>query len=58
MKCRIKRENNDSYFNKNIDAFNHWTMKSEAKIFESIAEARNAIKKFNLKKITIERIYV
>jgi hypothetical protein len=49
MKCRIKRTNNDSYFNKNLGEFNHWTPRSEAKLFDSVAEARATMKIHKLK---------
>lgn len=56
MKCRIKRTNNDSYFSKNIGFQNHWTYKEEAKLFESVAEGRAAIKLYKLKNVEIDKV--
>lgn len=56
MKCRIKRENNDTYFNKHIsNGVNHWVYRDEAKIFDSVKEARTIIKEGKLKNVEIER---
>jgi len=55
MKCRIKRTNNDSYFNKNLGFQNHWTPRKEAKLFDSVAEARATMKIHKLKNVEIER---
>lgn len=57
MKCRIKKTNNDSYFNKHFGINNnHWTYRDESKIFDSIAEARAVIKVYKLKNVEIERV--
>lgn len=56
MRCRIKRINRDSYFNKHIDKnINHWTYEYDAKIFNSVAEARAAIKIYKLKNVEVEK---
>lgn len=57
MKCRIKRIGNDSYFNKNISVgINHWVYREEAKVFDSVAEAKAIIKVYKLKNIEIEKV--
>lgn len=56
MKCRIKRVDNDSYFNKNIGFQNHWTYVNEAKVFGSVADARATIKVFKLKNVEVEKM--
>lgn len=53
MKYKIKRLSNDSYFNKNIGFQNHWTYKDDAKIFGSVANARQVIRQYKLKNIEI-----
>ena len=58
MKCRIKKESNNTYFNKYIGGYGikcHWTGKEESKIFESVAEARATIKVYDLKKVIVEK---
>lgn len=72
MKCYIKSEKYDIYFNKFLyfsdsitkktlmtveTSICHWTYRDEAKIFDSIAEARATIKLYKLKNIKIEKIY-
>lgn len=57
MKCYIRRyeivdgekQYKDSYFNKNIGFQNHWTPQREARLFESILEAKWIIKLYRLK---------
>ena len=56
MKCRIKRIDNDSYFNKNIGFQNHWTYRNEAKVFDNVPEARATIKVYKIKNAEIEKI--
>lgn len=56
MKCRIKRINNDSYFDKNLGFQNHWTYKEESKLFNSVAEGRAAIKLYKLKNVEIDKV--
>ena len=56
MKCRIKRVDNDSYFNKNIGFQNHWTYINEAKVFDSVADARAIIKVHKIKNAEIEKV--
>lgn len=57
MKCYIKKIGNETYFNKNIATrMNHWTPKIEAKLFDSVADARAIIKIYKLKNIEIEKI--
>lgn len=56
MKCRIKRVGNDSYFNKNIGFQNHWAYINEAKVFDSVAEARATMKIFKIKNAEIEKV--
>lgn len=55
MKCRIKRINSDSYFNKNIGFQNHWVYKDEAKVFGSVACARQVIRQYKLKNVEVEK---
>lgn len=58
MKCWIKRIDRDSYFNKHIGIDicpNLWTYKSEAKLFDSVAEARATIKVYKLKNCEVEK---
>ena len=57
MNCYIKRITNSTYFNKNISkGFNHWTTQREARIFDSVALAKAAIKIYNLKNVEIQKI--
>ena len=59
MKCRIKRINSDSYYNKHLGIGicpNHWTYRDEAKIFSSVAEARAIIKVYKLKDVEVEYV--
>ena len=52
MKCWIKRLNADTYFEKHVGVEmcpNKWTYKADAKIFDSVAEARATIKIYKLK---------
>lgn len=59
MKCRIKRVNRDSYFNKHIGIEgcpNLWCYRDNATIFESVAEGRLMIKKYKLKNVEVEKI--
>lgn len=58
MKCRIKKINKDSYFNKHIGIEmcpNLWTYKDGAKVFNSVAEARATIKLCKLKNVEVEK---
>ena len=56
MKCYIKSINYDVYFNKHIiDNMNHWTSKSEARLFKTVKKARECIKRYKLKNIEIEK---
>lgn len=56
MKCRIKRTNSDSYFNKNIGFQNHWTYRDESKLFNDGRKARGEIKKYKLKNAEVEYV--
>ena len=57
MKCYIKRINNNSYFSKHLfDGQNHWTPKIEAKLFDTVSEARASIKVYKLKNCEIEKV--
>lgn len=50
--------NRDSYFNKHIGIDvcpNLWTYKFEAKLFDSVAEARATIKVYKLKNCEVEK---
>jgi hypothetical protein len=47
---------NDSYFNKNIGFQNHWAFINEAKVFDSVAEARATMKIFKIKNAEIEKV--
>ena len=61
MKCRIKRLNNEMYFNKHLGIEicpNRWSFKEEAKIFNTVAEARATIKLFKIKNCEVEKIKV
>lgn len=53
MKCVIKYKNNNSYFCKNIGYQNHWTPFQEAKMFETVAKAKEVIKKYKLKNVEV-----
>lgn len=53
MKCVLKKKENDSYFCKNIGFQNHWTYFNEAKIFETVKEARKIIKKYNISNVEV-----
>lgn len=58
MKCWIKRLNSDAYFEKHVGVEmcpNKWTYKSEAKLFDSVAEARATIKVYKLKNCEVEK---
>lgn len=58
MKCRIKRIGRDSYFNKHLGIAmcpNLWAYRDEAKIFNSVAEARTTIKLCKLKNVEVEK---
>lgn len=61
MECLIKRttlSSSNSYFRLNIDEQqNAWVYKENARIFKSVFEAKETIKKYKLKKVTIEKIY-
>lgn len=54
MKCYIKSTKRDLFFNKYIcEGQCHWVSKEEGKIFESVKEAREFIKKYKLKNVEI-----
>ena len=58
MKCWIKRLNRDVYFENHIGVEmcpNKWTYKSEAKLFDSVAEARATIKVYKLKNCEVKK---
>ena len=58
MKCWIKRLNSDAYFEKHIGlemCQNKWTYKHDAKLFDSVAEARATIKVYKLKNCEVEK---
>ena len=59
MKCRIKRINSDSYFNKHLGIEmcpNHWTYREGAKIYNRVAYARQVIKQYKLKNVEVEYV--
>jgi hypothetical protein len=59
MKCRIKKVGRDSYFNKHIGIDicpNLWGYRDNARIFDSVAEGRAAIKLYKLKNADVEKI--
>lgn len=59
MKCRIKKVDRDSYFNKHIgleSCPNLWGYRDNAKVFNSVAEGRIAIKLYKLKNVEVEKI--
>jgi len=55
MKCFIKRKN--AYYKLHIIGnINHWVFtKEEAKLFDSVKEARETIKKYGLKNCGVEK---
>lgn len=54
MKCYIKSPKYDVYFQKHLfEGQNHYVYKNDAKLFESVKEARNIIKKYKIKKYEI-----
>lgn len=54
MKCYIKSTKRDVFFDKYIyDGQCHWVSMDEGKIFESVKEARETIKKYKLKNVEI-----
>lgn len=58
MKCWIKRLNRDVYFENHIGVEmcpNKWTYKTDAKLFDSVAEARATIKVYKLKNCEVEK---
>ncbi len=56
MKCYIKSKKYNVYFNKHIIwHMNHWTSKTEARLFKTIKEAKDCIKRYKLKNIEIEK---
>lgn len=56
MKCYIKSKKYGVYFNKHIiENMNHWTPKTEARLFKTIKEAKDCIKRYKLKNIEIEK---
>jgi len=57
MNCYIKRINNDTFFSKNIGVgFNHWTPSREAKLFDSVANAKATINVYKLKNVEILKV--
>jgi hypothetical protein len=58
MKCRIKRVDTDLYFNKHLGIEmcpNRWAYRDEAKVFGSVAYARQAIRQYKLKNVEVEK---
>ena len=56
MKYYIKRINEGYYKLHIIGALNHWVFtKEEAKLFNSVKDARKEIKKYNLKNCEVEK---
>lgn len=58
MKCRIKKVDKDVYFKKHIGIEmcpNHWVYRDDAKVFNSVAEARTTIKLCKLKNVEVEK---
>lgn len=57
MKCYIKRIGNPTCFEKNLGKnINHWTPQREAKLFDSVAIAKAAIKLYSLKNVEILKV--
>lgn len=57
MNCYIKRINNDTYFSKNLGVnCNHWTPLREAKLFDSVLDAKAAVKVYKLKNVKIQKV--
>lgn len=60
MRCYIKSTKRDLFFSNYIgEGQCHWVSKEEGKIFASVKEARELIKKYKLKnaKILKKRVY-
>ena len=56
MNCIIKNKNN-AYFDKHLFGNqNHWVFKNEAKLFDTVFEAKQVIRKYKLKNAEIEKI--
>ena len=54
MKCYIKSSKYDVYFQKHLfEGQNHYVYKNDAKLFKSVKEARDTIKKYKIKKYEI-----
>jgi len=65
MNCRIKKIKtgkkkrliSDIYFDKHLELeTNHWAKIDEAKVFDSVADARKTIKDYKLKNVEVEKI--
>lgn len=57
MKCLIKSIKTGVYFEKHLfNKQNHWLNKIDAKIFDSVKDARETIKKYKLKNVEVEKI--
>ncbi|MBQ1551699.1 MAG: hypothetical protein IIZ67_06315 [Bacilli bacterium] len=58
MRCRLKVINKeDTYYNSYLgEGLFHWTYKDQARIFETVVEARKIIRKHKLKNVEIEKI--
>lgn len=57
MKCRIKKVDRDSYFNKHIGLEmcpNHWTYKENAKVYNDGRKAQGEIKRYKLRDVEVE----
>ena len=55
MKCYIKKINSIAYFDKNNGFQNHWVYKENAKLFDTIGEAKATIKVYKLKNVEVEK---
>lgn len=58
MKCYIKKQDSDVYFKKYLGmetAKCKWSFKEEAKLFDSVGEAKATIKVYKLKNVEVEK---
>lgn len=58
MKCRLKvKDKEDTYYNSYIgNGVFHFTYRDQARVFETVPEARKVISKHKLKNVEIEKI--
>lgn len=57
MKCLIKSENYEIYFEKHLFGNqSHFVFRENAKVFDSVKLARDVIKKVGLKKVKVVKL--